>query len=338
MPPNPLLASIKRAELDNRFLLRQFRREVGRQDAPRGKVLAVYRQARRDVRRVLGNQEEQFTALRIGEVTQTLKQNLNTIAGDMASQSAARGQDSATRQLVAYGESGVNFTPTADAPDLAQIQAAAMEPTIAQLRQIERAAALGQTDLILGDDDTNLGLLTPRQTQNDFERWSNTALALGFTAWLFGRDRRRADESPFKKQAIAAIDERTTQTCIRVHAQIQDFAKPFTLTGQPRFARKMQAPPFHFHCRTTSALFQKEFDIGLTDRMRKAAKNEGKRRDAINKEITKTKRALVGQGAVPDVRIRPDDSERVKALRKQLRAQRRELMTEIHPASGVTGT
>lgn len=337
MSPNPLLASIKRAELDNRFLLRQFRRDVGRQDAPRGRVLASYRKARRDIKRVLAS-DEPFTAARIGEATQALKGELNTIAGDMASQSAGRGQDSATRQLAAYSDADVNFIPVGEAPDLAQIQAAAMEPTIAQLRQIERAAILGQTDLILGDGDTSLGLLAPTQTQTDFERWSTTALALGFATWLFGRDGRRAGESPFKKQAIAAVDERTTQTCIRVHAQIQDFTKPFVLTGQPRFARKMQAPPFHFHCRTTSALYQDEFDIGLTQRMKDAARNERKRRDAINKEITKTKRALVGQGAVPDVRIRQDDSKRVKALRGQLRAQRRELMTEIHPASGVTGT
>lgn len=334
---NPLLASIKRAELDNRFLLRQFRREVGRQDAPRGKVLASYRKARRDVKRILAS-DEPLTAPRIGEVTRALRRDLDTIARDVVGQSSSRGQDSATRQLAAYSEADVNFSPLAEVPDLAQIQAAAMEPTIAQLRQIERAAALGQTDLILGDDDTNLGLLTPTQTQNNFERWSVTSLALGFSAWLFGRDNRGAKDSPFDKQAIAAIDERTTQTCIRVHGQIQDFNKPFILTGQPRFARKMQAPPFHFHCRTTSALYQDEFDIGLTDRMRDAARNEARRRDVINKEITKTKRALVGQGAAPDVRIRPDDSERVKALRQQLRAQRRELMTEIHPASGVTGT
>lgn len=337
MPPNPLLASVKRAEFDNRFLLRQFRREVGRQDAPRGRVLAAYRKARRDVRRVLAA-DEPLTAVRIGEVTRSLRSELNTIAGNVVGQSAGRGQDSATHQLAAYGESGVNFAPLAEAPDVAQLQAAAMEPTIAQLRQIERAAILGQTDLILGDDDTSLGLLTPSQTQTDFERWSTAALALGFSAWLFGRDNRGAKDSPFKKQAIAAIDERTTQTCIRVHGQIQDFNDPFILTGEPRFARKMQAPPFHWRCRTTSALYQDTFDLGLTERMRDAARAEGKRRDAINKQITGVKRALGRAGAVPDTRVRLDDSDKVKGLRRELRRLRQELMTEIHPASGVTGT
>jgi hypothetical protein len=336
MAANPLLTSIKQAEKDNRFLLRQFRREIGRGDAPRGKVLASYRQARRDMRRVLRDDTERFTAARVGEVTQRLRDELDDIARRVATGAVERGQESAAAQLEAY--TAVAFAPVRDAPDVTQLQAAAMEPPIAQLRQIERAAALGQYDLILGDDDTNLGLLTPTPTQGSFERWMTTALALGLFAWLFGRDGRRVKDSPFKKQAIAAIDERTTDTCIRVHGQIQSFDKPFVLRGQPRYADKMQQPPFHDHCRTTSALYQDEYDLGLTDRMRDAARGEAGRRREINEQIADVKKRLVKAGAQPDARMRQDDGKRVIELRRELKRLRREMQTEIHPSSGVTGT
>jgi len=335
MPPNPLLASIHQAERDNRFLLRQFKREIGRRDAPRGKVLAVYRRARRDMRQALRG-DALFLTADVAQVTGDLREKLMTVSGDIITQSANQGRTSAQKQLTAYSEAGVNFAPTGDMPDTRMLQNAAMDKTIAQLRQIERAAILGQTDLILGDDDTNLGLLTPTVTQRDFAQWATFALASGISAWLVGRDGRRAEVSPFDKQAIAAVDERTTDTCLRVHGQIQDFSDPFVLTGRPRYARKQQFPGFHDYCRTEFALYQPEFDLELTERMQKAAKSELDYRKKINAEIAKTKKKLTKLGAVPDVRIRKDDSEKVKTLRRQLRAQRRQLTREIHPASGVS--
>lgn len=58
-----------------------------------------------------------------------------------------------------------------------------------------------------------------------------------------------------QKQAIAAIDTRTTQCCLRVHGQIQDLDRPFVLTGTPRFADRIQNPPFHHRCRTAVSLY-----------------------------------------------------------------------------------
>ncbi len=332
---NPLLASIRQAERDNRFLLRQFKREIGRRDAPRGKVLSAYRKARRDMRRAL-HADRMFMVMDVAQVTNDLREKLTAISGNIVTQSVNEGSISGQKQLAAYARAGVNFAPTNDAPDTRMLQGAAMEQTIAQLRQIERAAILGQTDLILGDDDTNLGLLTPTVTQRDFAQWATFALAAGLEAFLVGRDGRRAEESPFDKQAIAAIDERTTDTCLRVHGQIQPFDSPFTLTGRPRYARKQQFPPFHDFCRTVHALYQPEFDLELTDRMQAAAKSELDYRKAINAEIATTKKQLTKLGAVPDVRIRQDDSDKVKGLRRQLKAQRKKLTREIHPASGVS--
>jgi len=64
----------------------------------------------------------------------------------------------------------------------------------------------------------------------------------------------------WKKQVIAAIDERTTDCCLRVHGQVQPLNAPFMLTGTPRFADMMQHPPFHWYCRTAEALWIEEFE------------------------------------------------------------------------------
>lgn len=69
---------------------------------------------------------------------------------------------------------------------------------------------------------------------------------------------RLADAVPngqFQKQAIAAIDKRTTQCCLKVHGQIQNLDQPFVLTGTPRFADRIQNPPFHHRCRTAVSLY-----------------------------------------------------------------------------------
>ena len=80
----------------------------------------------------------------------------------------------------------------------------------------------------------------------------------------------------YKKQAIATIDERTTDCCLKVHGQIQPLEKDFRLTGTPRFADKVPDPPFHWYCRTTEVLYNEKFEeFGITtEKMRDAANAE----------------------------------------------------------------
>lgn len=59
----------------------------------------------------------------------------------------------------------------------------------------------------------------------------------------------------YQKQAIAAIDARTTDCCRRVNGQIQPLDKPFELRGTPRFADRLMQPPFHWNCRTVTVLY-----------------------------------------------------------------------------------
>ena len=64
------------------------------------------------------------------------------------------------------------------------------------------------------------------------------------------------------KQACAAIDENTTDCCLRVHGQVQPVSKPYILTGTPRFADKMMYPGFHWNCRTSSVTYHAAFERG----------------------------------------------------------------------------
>jgi hypothetical protein len=113
--------------------------------------------------------------------------------------------------------------------------------------------------------------LQPAPVMTETAFWLAMAVGMGFTAWLMGRDRRRADQLPFGKQAIAAIDERTTDCCLRVHGQVVDLKKKFHLTGTPRFADDLDWSPFHWYCRTSVALYLPEYDDELTAGMRGAA-------------------------------------------------------------------
>lgn len=64
----------------------------------------------------------------------------------------------------------------------------------------------------------------------------------------------------YRRQAIAAIDKRTTQCCLKVHGQIVDIDKPFQLSGTPRYGSELMWPPFHWRCRTSIVLYHEAME------------------------------------------------------------------------------
>ncbi len=79
----------------------------------------------------------------------------------------------------------------------------------------------------------------------------------------------------YYKQAVAAIDQNTTECCLIVHGQFQPIDSMFELIGSPRFADLIENPPFHWNCRTATALVHasERFD-SLTQEMIDAAASE----------------------------------------------------------------
>lgn len=94
-------------------------------------------------------------------------------------------------------------------------------------------------------------------------------------------------EATYQKQAIATIDERTTDCCLRVHGQVQPLNEPFHLTGTPRYADEVQNPPFHWYCRTSEALYHESFEeFGIpTSKMQDAAEAELQARERTKTRV-----------------------------------------------------
>lgn len=110
---------------------------------------------------------------------------------------------------------------------------------------------------------------------------TNTWVAGLSTVNVLYRMVQQVTETVYMKQAVAAIDERTTDCCLRVHGQVQPLNKPFILHGTPRFADKIDNPPFHWYCRTSQSLYNEKFESKgvTTEEMRRAAIDELKARE-----------------------------------------------------------
>ncbi len=121
------------------------------------------------------------------------------------------------------------------------------------------------------------------QTEETANLWTYGVGLLGAYMFHFNE----TEESNFQKQAIATIDERTTDCCLRVHGQVQPIDEPFELTGTPRYADEVQDPPFHWYCRTSEALYNPAFEeFGIpTERMVDMAQLELDARELTGKRV-----------------------------------------------------
>lgn len=108
--------------------------------------------------------------------------------------------------------------------------------------------------------------------------WNYAVGLLGAYLAIFNdvQEPETTDKIVYMKQAIATIDERTTDCCLQAHGQIQPIDEPFQLNGTPRYADEVQDPPFHWYCRTSEALYHEAFEeFGIpTETMRSAAREE----------------------------------------------------------------
>lgn len=121
------------------------------------------------------------------------------------------------------------------------------------------------------------------QNEETTNIWTFAGSLLAVYMFLFNQQ----EEAVFQKQAIATIDARTTDCCLRVHGQIQPLSQPFKLTGTPRFANEIQAPPFHWYCRSTEVLYNPAFEeFGITtEKMIQMAQLELDARELTGKRV-----------------------------------------------------
>jgi hypothetical protein len=97
--------------------------------------------------------------------------------------------------------------------------------------------------MILGQG-MRLGFLQPAPVNSQL---AHQITGIVFSLWGQTVSKSTKGLGGFNKQVIAAIDQKTTETCLKAHGQVVPFDNEFTLVGTPRFADKMTWTPFHWY-------------------------------------------------------------------------------------------
>lgn len=229
--------AIRSAEKASREIKRLFDR-LGNKEHPRGELMTAYRSARRQI---ASNALD--LAIVLG-VMGALRRDVDAIVGSVLLAAAAIGFEQARRDTGIYG------LPFVTQPVTTVVEQAAVVAILdAQIAQVRALTVVGDKALIIGDQE-RVGVLSPGRITNEAARWITTIAVGSHMAHMLRSTSGRQDE--FGRQAVAVIDERTTQTCRNVNGQVVGLNEPFRLTGG--FAGSMMNPPFHPACRTTVAM------------------------------------------------------------------------------------
>jgi hypothetical protein len=273
---DPHAQAVRAALRTNKELKELFQR-MGDREHPRGRILAIYRTYHAALRDAWG---------RSGQVIETLaglRRELVNEAGKLVQNATLLGEHQAEEELEIYGVVAIDTTESRS------VAATGWQATWdAQLNQAQALMLSGMGDqaTVLGDAD-RAGLLSPGPVLREGARWLAIAALARYATVTQASLARAGRAEEFQRQAVAAIDERTTQCCLRVHGQVVGMDEAFKLTGTPRYADEMRHPPFHPYCRTSVALVPAE-EAGdrLTNQMRDAARDElAAREDGSRAEI-----------------------------------------------------
>jgi hypothetical protein len=261
---NPLLKSIKSAIKANALIGESFAR-FGTKQHPRGFVMSAYRNAGRAMTEALRADFPLPGALDVmASMRASLEADIRREFQDMHN----AGQEEAARQLGFYGENVVTPSPVGFSSQVDSALAACMSKIDVQTNTMRALVLTGADPSQITGDDSRAGVLRASDILVTTAFFAALMFGTGFDAFTT----QQVGQTKYKKQVIAGLDNRTTDCCLKAHGQIQPLSKPFELTGEPRFADKLDWTPFHNYCRSSVALYLADYDLGLTDRMRNAAK------------------------------------------------------------------
>jgi hypothetical protein len=259
----------------------------------------------------------------VRDVLDTLRNTLQGIARAAVSEAATLGTSSAVAQVAAYQKSGAVVPVARQLADVEALTASWMAAVTGQVETVATMAAAG----------TEAGMveaaLVPSHINREGSKWIASAVAAAFSGWIAGAAMPGMpveDVQGWQRQAIAAVDGRTTDCCLAVNGQIVDWDKPFKLTADPRpWGDALERPPFHWNCRTSAVVYQPEYDDGVTEELRELSRMERWRRADIREDIAGVQQDLAKLGAKPDARRRKVDTAEIRRLRRDLKRLRKEL-------------
>ena len=273
---------VRQAERVGDDLKRLFDR-LGNTDHPRGDILAAYRLALASMPQAITN----YTAAR--EIAQRLRADVRRGVSSVFGDASALGIEQGRREVSAWDLFDVSIGVLPIVNDATEVVLGAVDQ---QLNTVLAEIRSGSPDAAeLFGDESRYGILAPAGVVLAATRWITTITDTAhntYTEQAIERSGQKKDE--YGLQAIAAIDDKTTDCCLKVHGQIIPIKGEFHLTGTPRFADNMKAPPFHWHCRTATALVKlAEQDDDLTRILQAAAQTEIEaRRDNVQDVPTRT--------------------------------------------------
>ncbi len=246
---------------------------LGSEEHPRGGVLTAYRIARKALRNDLENGNAQGAL----EILRELKRQILVEAKQALTSANQLGLNQAEKMIEIHDLTSSLALAAGSQALQSAAEAAVGNALDAQLNRVWALIITGNIDdsLILGDAQ-RIGLLSPGEMTNEISRWITTVTLSRYSdAVERSVHVHRVAITEFKRQSIAALDERTTDCCLRVHGQVVGLNEDFRLTGTPRFADRLRNPPFHWYCRTATALVRTEqMEDDLTAEMRDAAQAE----------------------------------------------------------------
>jgi hypothetical protein len=286
MKNNPLEKSINNALRTNDALASIFAM-IGNSDHPRGVIPTSYRNARRALSQAI---KENNLNRAVNEIFDQLYFTLQIKLDEILRVSSTEGINSAVKQLSNYG-----IKPSSDNVLIGLSSQGVSEATNAVLSVVEQQKTIAQTVLALGQDptaiigDTNrVGILRPGDAIVTAVHWASSLLTSNWGNTVSKMSNQ--DKSRIGKMAVAAINSRTTDCCLKVHGQTVAFDDKFNLTGTPRYMDEMDWSPFHHYCRTSITLYYPEYDDGITQSMREEARAEITKRELKGSSPTKIKR------------------------------------------------
>jgi hypothetical protein len=280
---NPLEQSIRSAARANVGIGNMFAR-IGTTEHPGGFVTTAYRNTSRAMTVALA---EPRPAIAVQDVLHGLRGGILPQIKTTFQDAQLFGIKQAATQLTYYGVKTV--IPAGVVMGLSKQAQSAYDVIAAKLAVQEATVnALIASDadpvLITGDGE-RAGILRASDIAAAGVFWIAALIWDAMDWWANGRDGGGESGGGFMKQAVAVLDNSTTDCCLQVHGQVQAFADPFQLDGTPRYADEIDYPPFHGYCRTSVALYQDAYDNGLTDKMRAGADQVlAERADGIYKD------------------------------------------------------
>lgn len=275
----------------------------------RTKMIALERQYLREIKTIHADgRREMLDVLSVNGVKISTIAQMRNVVYQIGTQSARIGAqmselidqvalwylDQQRKLIIKVGEPEIPPTPqisilTADTRKSVYEQV--LNKTPQWVDDMAQSVEINMTRLAVAEADLSTAvdrLLSVSVTDGRASVWrlagANAQKSITTNTWITGMSAMSAlyhmvqqtTKTVYMKQACAAIDERTTDCCLQVHGQIQPLDKPFILYGSPRFADKVDSPPFHWYCRSAETLYTEKFEEkGITtDEMKSAAQAE----------------------------------------------------------------